>query len=696
MACTSCRDRKVKCDGGLPSCQRCSRYSVHCVYMPPSRQSRVDVDLMSMNDRLLQAETALAAQQDGSSRAYPPIVSQSISNNESTTWPNSIPSVSTFSPTEISQFFQHSSSDPPATSSSLQETNAFPLNDPVAWDISNMMATDIPEACGTSELFAFGGEKIDTSDKGYSSESLSQWPSADSSSSSDQSRIHTARGTRIDAYETVPQNVMKDLYRRYFDAIHPSIPMIDESRSPSSTDDIHVPLESLGLRYAMWAHAAALSPIYSNLKERFYQQARECVEDSEVEVSGGSMTIAALQTHILLALYEFKETLFPRAWTSVSRATWLAQMLELHKMDPKVSSKPIASFETYLHETSDPAELKERATTLWAAYGLHCFIGVGVGWNTGCMLDVREITTHIPAHDSYVNAFSRSLTLKDALSLPATWVLSPYQGMVVMANICICCLSHVKQLQREKLLDNFSYDFWTEHHHLDETIQYASTNSLAHLVAADFVTEPNVLSLNIILQATIICLHQAVIAKAGRTNTSARHIPRSEDECIKAATELSAMMRLVTRANVVKMNPLIPWAIYVALQVIFRRSQRKSSVPDNQASSVFLARPPRGNDSPTSSRHTSGKFKANAEEQADESLNDAKALDSMHFLLSTLMEMRVSNPLAKVLEGQISQEMAEGRAMTRERVVGLVNFPLAHPSTRSGEGGNEMDTSFQA
>lgn len=144
--------------------------------------------------------------------------------------------------------------------------------------------------------------------------------------------------------------------------------------------------------------------------------------------------------------------------------------------------------------------------------------------------------------------------------------------MVVVANICICCLSHVKQLQREKLLDNFSYDFWTEHHHLDETIQYASTNSLAHLVAADFVTEPNVLSLNIILQATIICLHQAVIAKAGRTNTSARHIPRSEDECIKAATELSAMMRLVTRANVVKVSPLAPKSRHSFSKVSMRQT----------------------------------------------------------------------------------------------------------------------------
>lgn len=129
--------------------------------------------------------------------------------------------------------------------------------------------------------------------------------------------------------------------------------------------------------------------------------------------------------------------------------------------------------------------------------------------------------------------------------------------MVVVANICLCCLAHIKQLQREKSLDNFSYDFWTEHHHLDESIQFASTNSLAHLITADFGSDSNVLSLNIILQATIICLHQAVIAKARRTNTTTRQLPRSEDKCMEAATALSALMRLVTQANVVKVSPFV-------------------------------------------------------------------------------------------------------------------------------------------
>lgn len=89
--------------------------------------------------------------------------------------------------------------------------NAFPLNDPAAWDISNMMATDIPEASGAGEMFAYGGDRIDSSDRGYSSESSSQWPSVGSSNSSDRMTNNSARNTRIDAYETVPHNVRKDL-----------------------------------------------------------------------------------------------------------------------------------------------------------------------------------------------------------------------------------------------------------------------------------------------------------------------------------------------------------------------------------------------------------------------------------------------------------------------------------------------------
>ena len=109
-------------------------------------------------------------------------------------------------------------------------------------------------------------------------------------------------------------------------------------------------------------------------------------------MSGGSLTITALQTHILLALYEFKETLFARAWVSVSRATWLAQMLELHKIDSEAASTRRASLDTFLPSANNPAEFKEKSTTLWAAFGLYCFVSVGEGWNTGSMLDARDVS----------------------------------------------------------------------------------------------------------------------------------------------------------------------------------------------------------------------------------------------------------------------------------------------------------------
>ena len=206
MACTSCRDRKVKRDGAQPSCQRCSRYSVRCVYIPPLKQSKVGVDPISMNEKLRehcfihlqiicadrklgQAERALAAQQDVS-RSYQAPVSHTISNDENTSWLDSIPSVSTFSPTELSQFFQHSLDYPLAPSSNVKGTTNFPLNDPVAWNVSNMMAANIPDTGETGEWFAFGGGSTGASDTAYSGENSSQWPSVDSSSSSDHTMAH--------------------------------------------------------------------------------------------------------------------------------------------------------------------------------------------------------------------------------------------------------------------------------------------------------------------------------------------------------------------------------------------------------------------------------------------------------------------------------------------------------------------------
>ncbi|KAI8322977.1 hypothetical protein GQ54DRAFT_258932, partial [Martensiomyces pterosporus] len=34
LACTTCRQRKVKCDGGRPSCRTCAKFNWPCIYQP--------------------------------------------------------------------------------------------------------------------------------------------------------------------------------------------------------------------------------------------------------------------------------------------------------------------------------------------------------------------------------------------------------------------------------------------------------------------------------------------------------------------------------------------------------------------------------------------------------------------------------------------------------------------------------------
>ncbi|KAF9262043.1 hypothetical protein L218DRAFT_929993 [Marasmius fiardii PR-910] len=40
MACQFCRGRKLKCDGGRPSCANCDRRGYPCVYTPVSAEQK--------------------------------------------------------------------------------------------------------------------------------------------------------------------------------------------------------------------------------------------------------------------------------------------------------------------------------------------------------------------------------------------------------------------------------------------------------------------------------------------------------------------------------------------------------------------------------------------------------------------------------------------------------------------------------
>ena len=179
----------------------------------------------------------------------------------------------------------------------------------------------------------------------------------------------------------------------YFQTVHRSFPIIDQTKFLAQVAEEQVGPELLGLRYAMWAHAAALLPAYSSMSGRFYQQARESLERPEMDGSGELLSIAALQLNVLLALYELEKGYFMRAWVSAGRATWLAQMLELHKMDGKDVPGEKLAFQRHGLATNNPEGLEERRKTFWAVNTLNCFLGVCASWNISSVTDYPEVSS---------------------------------------------------------------------------------------------------------------------------------------------------------------------------------------------------------------------------------------------------------------------------------------------------------------
>lgn len=184
-------------------------------------------------------------------------------------------------------------------------------------------------------------------------------------------------GTQV----SMPQaNIRVCRYGLYFTKNHPSLPMIHRSRFMANTN-----IAPLCLRYAMWTLAASSSDKYDGLQTNFYQRARKYAERDEMKGRGESTTnIEYCQAWTLMATYEFKQMLFPRAWLSAGRAARLAQMMHLHKIDGDGDSNQCLS------PPKDWTEGEERRRTFWMAFCIDRYTSIAAGWPMN--IDERDVS----------------------------------------------------------------------------------------------------------------------------------------------------------------------------------------------------------------------------------------------------------------------------------------------------------------
>ena len=121
-------------------------------------------------------------------------------------------------------------------------------------------------------------------------------------------------------------------------------------------------LEIQSLRLIVLAHGASISPSQAHLSRILYELSRKYFQ--QTELGKGFLTIAALQSCILLALCELKQALFSRAWISVSTANWMVQMFILQKVDSDATSPTKKQEHSHLlPPATEASEIEERMRT---------------------------------------------------------------------------------------------------------------------------------------------------------------------------------------------------------------------------------------------------------------------------------------------------------------------------------------------
>jgi hypothetical protein len=197
-----------------------------------------------------------------------------------------------------------------------------------------------------------------------------------------------------------PPEMIEELHGIYFRQLHPSIPMIHRPRYLAALNLMPSMCPPPCLRYIVWALAASVSDKYSSCADVFYRRARKYADLDEMKGHGEAIiTLAHCQSWILISWYEFKNMYFPRAWQDAGRASSLALMMGLNRIDGAG-----LDVKQCLPPAKDWTEREERRRTFWMAFCADRYASIGTGWalrldeqdvSDKCHLVARRVLTQI-------------------------------------------------------------------------------------------------------------------------------------------------------------------------------------------------------------------------------------------------------------------------------------------------------------
>ncbi|KAH7319621.1 hypothetical protein B0I35DRAFT_429421 [Stachybotrys elegans] len=471
LACDPCRERKVRCDRQQPSCGRCARLRHECSYSSPSKQTTAKTDLsrllMTLHSRLTQAEAQLAQR----SLEIPfdvPWPDLGISPTTATTLGE--PTVSSLAPIPTilpnSQAPRDFLSMPMDPVGDVDMMYSFMLDANGEWS-NNASSSGVPAGIDSTMPDLPGAQSAPNNTiPVFDFNSISKPPSrAFSSSSSSETRS----GPSASAIEA---GLLAQLHAKFFEIFDPVLPMVNRARFQLELAQDASAIDVQGLSFAVAALGALAAPEFAFAQERCYNQARELLDMCERQEKGGSLAnINALQTCVLLTLYEFRRPNFARSWMTLGRAIRLCKMMGLDRLDAEAASGfPPQPWDVHLSlpPVSSPSALEERRRTFWILYIFDASAAIRSGTETA--FGPMQIPVRLPdaADLSHITEESTMPSLQQVESLPLAPTLPPFAGTALVVSLYRRCCEHVR-LSRQPTASS-SYPFWVAHYRLDRAI----------------------------------------------------------------------------------------------------------------------------------------------------------------------------------------------------------------------------------
>ncbi|KAJ5217321.1 hypothetical protein N7468_010329 [Penicillium chermesinum] len=372
--------------------------------------------------------------------------------------------------------------------------------------------------------------------------------------------------------------VVEELDNIFFEKVYPIMPIIHRPRYFANLNLAPGMRPPICLRYIMWCHAASVTDKYFSLHTHFYQRARKYAEMEEMKGFGESVVgLGFCQTWILVGAYEFRMIYFPRAWLSVGKATRLALMMGLNRLDGMGLDVKQA-----ILPPKDWTEREERRRTFWMAFCTDRYASIGTGWPV--VIDEQDIMTNLPASEESFEKSKpqRTLRLVDIVAGEGVSTLSPFACVVILSSLFGRNIIHLHRPQANDNDHDLNGEFWKRHRSHDNILLHIALSLPEHLRLPSGMDDVNVIFANMSIHTSTICLHQAAIFKSEKNKMPNQITTESKRRCLVAANQISSIMKMVSHVDLTLLNPFMSFCLYIAARVFVQYLKAR---PDD--SSVF-------------------------------------------------------------------------------------------------------------